>query len=45
MLVRKFVHSTGLGAEIEQLPDLAGYAKCAADLHWYRVLFSSNAGH
>jgi len=30
-------------AEIEQLPDLAGYAKTASDPSWYRVGFPSDA--
>ena len=32
-----------LPAEIEQLPDLAGYAKLASNPLWYRVRFPSDA--
>jgi type IV secretory pathway TraG/TraD family ATPase VirD4 len=33
-----------LPAEIEQLPDLAGYAKTASLSTWHRVQFTSDAG-
>ena len=33
-----------LPAEIEQLPDLAGYAKTASASSWYRVHFRSDLG-
>jgi len=32
-----------LPAEIEQLPDLAGYAKTASHSTWHRVQFTSDA--